>query len=108
MSTSRDFDLNSAFCDHAFGYAYYGLGQLRHNSNASGAQYGKRFKKDGVLGVCLNMNKGTLGFSLNGEFLGIAFTNEALKKGPIYPAVSLLHCAGCKIRGGQVPEFFLA
>ncbi len=43
-----------------------GLGQLRHGSNATGPSYGKRFKKEGVLGVCLNMNNGTLSFSLNG------------------------------------------
>ena len=73
VTSSKKFDLNSAFCDHPFGWAYYGiffsnlgLGQLRHASNATGAVYGKRFKKDGVLGVCLNMNKGTLSFSLNG------------------------------------------
>jgi hypothetical protein len=107
VTLSRDFDLNSAFCDHVFGYAYYGLAQLRHNSNASGSQYGKRFKKEGVLGVCLNMNKGTLSFALNGENMGVAFNTEALKKGPIYPAVSLLHCAGCKIKSAAIPEFFL-
>lgn len=108
VSTVRDFDLNSAFCDHPFGYAYYGLGQLRHHSNASGTQYGKRFKKDGTLGVCLNMNKGNLSFSLNGEYMGIAFSAvEGLKKGPIYPAVSLLHCAGCKISGAlPCPPWF--
>jgi E3 ubiquitin-protein ligase NRDP1 len=45
-------DFNSAFCDHAFGWAYYGniynyigLAQLRHGSNATGPAYGKRFKK---------------------------------------------------------------
>jgi hypothetical protein len=52
------------------------------------------------------MNKGTLSFALNGEYMGIAFTSETLKKGPIYPAVSLLHCAGCKIRGGNLPSFW--
>jgi E3 ubiquitin-protein ligase NRDP1 len=99
--------LNTAFCDHVFGFAYYGiivenigLGQLRHSSNASGPQYGKRLKKEGVLGVYLNMDKGQLSFSLNGENMGVAFDNAALKKGPIYPAVALLHCAGCTIRGG--------
>jgi hypothetical protein len=63
VSTNKDFDINSAFCDHSFGFAYYGtflsnslgLGQLRHNSNASGPSYGKRFKKEGILGCCLNM-----------------------------------------------------
>lgn len=45
---------------------YLGLGQLRHGSNATGAAYGKRFKKDGILGILLDMNKGTLSFALNG------------------------------------------
>jgi hypothetical protein len=66
VTTTTNFDLNTAFCDHVFGFAYYGLGQLRHNSNASGPQYGKRMKKEGVLGIFLNMDKGQLSFSLNG------------------------------------------
>jgi E3 ubiquitin-protein ligase NRDP1 len=83
------------------------LGQLRHFSNASGPAYGKKFKKEGVLGVCLNMNKGTLSFSLNGESMGAAYNDEALKNGIFYPAVALLHCAGCRIRGGiPVPSYF--
>jgi len=45
------------------------------------------------------MDKGQLSFSLNGENMGVAFDNPALKKGPIYPAVALLHCAGCIIKG---------
>ena len=36
VSTKLDFNYNSAFCDFEFGFAYYGLGQLRYNSNASG------------------------------------------------------------------------
>jgi len=43
------------------------------------------------LGICLNMNKGTLSFALDGEFLGTAYTSDKLKVGPIYPAVALLH-----------------
>jgi len=108
VTLKRDFNLNSAFCDYEFGYAYYGLAQLRQGSNASGGPYGKKFKKDGVLGVCLDMNKGTLSFSLNGESFGPAFKSEALTKGPIWPAVSLLHCAGCKlVTGKSVPQHFL-
>ena len=74
MATSNVFDYNTAFCDHKFGFAYYGLGQLRNGSNSTGGQYGRRFKKVGVLGVYLNMDLGTLSFSLNGEDFGIAFT----------------------------------
>lgn len=55
------------------------MGQLRHNSNASGPSYGKRFKKEGILGCCLNMEKGTLSFALNGEYWGVAFTDPKLK-----------------------------
>jgi hypothetical protein len=36
ISTKGDFNFNTAFCDFEYGYAFYGLGQLRHNSNASG------------------------------------------------------------------------
>jgi len=46
------------------------------------------------------MNKGTLSFALNGENFGVAFTTDALKKGPLFAAVSLLHLAGCGIRSG--------
>lgn len=105
--TKKDFNYNTASCDFEYGYAYYGLGQLRHNSNASGPQFGKRFKKEGVLGIYLNMNKGTLSFALNKEYFGVAFTDEKLKKGPIYPAVSLLHQAGCTIKSGvPTPAYF--
>ena len=58
------------FCLH-----YLGLGQLRNGSNATGSSYGKRFKKSGILGVCLNMDKGTLSFALDGEYMGVAFQN---------------------------------
>ena len=98
--------MNSSFSDYEFGFAYYGLGQLRHNSNASGPQYGKKFKKEGVLGVFLDMNRGILSFALNGDYFGVAYTNDALKKGPIFPAVSLLHCAGCKIVTGLKPPTY--
>lgn len=108
VSRNREFNYNSAFCDYEFGYAYYGVGQLRQNSNSVGVNYGKKFKESGVLGVCLNMNKGTLSFALDGDYWGVAFQNENLKKGPIYPAVSLLHFAGCRVVTGKPPpSYFL-
>jgi E3 ubiquitin-protein ligase NRDP1 len=108
VSLRKNFDPNTAYCDFDFGYAYYGLGQLRHGSNANGNPYGKKFKKQGALGVCLDMNRGLLSFSLDGQSFGVAFHSETLKKGPIYPAVALLHIAGCKIVSGKpVPEYFL-
>jgi len=54
------------------------------------------------------MNKGTLAFGLNGETFGVAYTDEKLKKGPVWAAVALLHCAGCKLETGKkVPSYFL-
>jgi E3 ubiquitin-protein ligase NRDP1 len=108
VATKRDFNADTAFCDYEYGFAYYGLGQLRHNSNSVGAPYGKRFKNAGVLGILLDMNKGTLSFALNGDYWGNAYQSDALKKGPIYPAVALLHMAGCSIECGKAaPSYFL-
>ena len=54
------------------------------------------------------MNNGTLSFSLNGENMGVAYTDQKLKTGTFYPAVSLLHCAGCKIKQvNNIPACFL-
>lgn len=108
VAMRKEFNYNTAFCDYEFGFAYYGLGQLRHNSNSIGGAYGKKFKKTGVLGICLDMNRGTLSFALDGEYWGEAYRSEALKKGPAYAAVSLLHQAGCTLETGKpVPSYFL-
>jgi len=55
-------------------------------NNSSGDSYGKRFWKERVLGVFLNMNKGTSSLSLDGVDMGVAFRDESLKRGPIYAA----------------------
>lgn len=96
-------DIQISFSDIETGWAFFGIGQLRHNSNSAGEKYGKSFKRLGVLGVFLNMNKGTLSFAIDGQYQGIAFEDEALKNGPLYPAVSLLHNAGCILVSGKAP-----
>ena len=68
-----------------------------------GSKYGKAFKRQGVLGVFLNMNRGSLAFAIDGQYLGTAFESEGLKKGPLYPAISLLHNAGCILVTGKAP-----
>jgi hypothetical protein len=107
IANKTNFNLNTAFCDYDYGWGYYGLGQLRHGNNSTGPKYGKPFKNGGYVGVYLDMNKGQLAFSLNGEFMGMAYEEEELKKGPLYAAVSLLHKAGCKlVVGSPAPSFF--
>ena len=76
---------------------------MRHSNNSVGEPYGRAFKKKGVLGVLLNMDIGTLSFSLDGEFMGVAFEDRILTKGPIWAAVSLLHIGGCTLISGLEP-----
>ena len=103
VTAQKTFNVNQSFSDYEFGFAYYGLGQLRHSNNSLGQGYGKVFKKKGVLGVLLNMDLGTLSFSLDGEFMGVAFEDPLLTKGPIWAAVSLLHIGGLTLVSGLEP-----
>ena len=56
------------------------------------------------IGVFLDMNAGTLSFTINNIDYGVAFTNNALKKGPLYPAISLLKAGGCTIKKLPIPH----
>mmetsp|Transcript_16219 Transcript_16219/g.2265 ORF Transcript_16219/g.2265 Transcript_16219/m.2265 type:complete len:121 (+) Transcript_16219:371-733(+) len=76
ISCGEDFSMDSAFCDYNHGWAFYGLGSIRHGSNSAGQNYGRKFKNSGVLGLYLDMNKGTISFSLDGQNLGIAFNDK--------------------------------
>lgn len=65
ISVQKLMNQKAAFSDYDYGWAFFGVGQLRHNSNSIGPKYGKAFKRHGVLGVFLNMNKGTLAFAMD-------------------------------------------
>ena len=55
------------------------------------------------------MDNGVLAFSIDKTVYGPAFIDEQLKYGPVYPCVSLLHHAGCKLTSGlQIPDGFLS
>ena len=108
VTKNPNFNYDTSFSDYPFGWAFYGVGQLRHENNANGETYGKKFKKSGTLGVFLDMNKGILSFALDREYFGIAYKSEELKHGPIYAAISLLHVGGCTLQTGipAQPYFF--
>ena len=59
VGVTKNINLNydTSFSDYNFGWAFYGIGQLRHSNNATGENYGKKFKKSGTLGVFLDMNR---------------------------------------------------
>jgi len=54
------------------------------------------------------MNKGTLAFAIDGVYFGVAFEEADLKtgSGTIWPAVSLLHNAGCTLVTGKRPPYY--
>lgn len=56
----------------------------------------------------LNMNKGTLAFAIDGVYFGVAFEEADLRtgSGTIWPAVSLLHNAGCTLVTGKRPPYY--
>lgn len=109
ITKNTNFNYDTSFSDYSFGWAFYGVGQLRHGNNATGDVYGKKFKKTGVLGVFLDMNRGILSFAIDGEYFGIGYQSEDLKTGPIWPAISLLHVGGCSLQTGiPAPLYFFS
>lgn len=70
---------------------------MRNGNAGHGINYGEKILKNGKIGVMLDMNKGILAFGLDKRCWGVAYKNEALKKGPIYPAITLIKHAGCSI-----------
>lgn len=102
VTRSLNFDMNKSFSDFDTGYAFFSQGQLRHGSDSYGEtlfpnliHLGVRFgepckpKEAHKIGVFLNLLRGEIGFSINGQFISIAFRGEELKQGPFYPAVAL-------------------
>jgi E3 ubiquitin-protein ligase NRDP1 len=45
VSALKLMNQKAAFSDYDYGWAFFGVGQLRHNSNANGLKYGKTFKR---------------------------------------------------------------
>lgn len=52
------------------------------------------------------MDIGTLSFALDGEYMGVAFQNNILTKGPIWAAISLLHIGGLTLVSGLEPPSY--
>lgn len=80
----REVNLSSFLGGDEHGWGYIGDRAVYHRRVKSKV-YGEPFATGDVIGVTLDMNKGTLSFSRNGIDLGIAF--EGLS-GVLYPAVS--------------------
>eukprot|EP00347_Sterkiella_histriomuscorum_P003770 403363015 len=86
----KDIQADQAFSDSQSGWAIYN-GELRHNSNSSGPKYGSSVQAGDVIGVMLDMVEGTICFSKNGRNWGVAFKDDELKKGELFPAVAPIY-----------------
>lgn len=97
VTKSLDFDRDSSFCDHATGFGYYSLGQLRTGSNKQGnslimrgIRYGDYLQPGKhTVGVLINLNQGRVVFYINGSIAGDAYSGLEFKEGPLYPAVAI-------------------
>mmetsp|Transcript_18552 Transcript_18552/g.8668 ORF Transcript_18552/g.8668 Transcript_18552/m.8668 type:complete len:99 (+) Transcript_18552:464-760(+) len=85
-----------AFSDQATGWAFFNRNAaLRHGSNCQGDSYGKKVEEGGLIEIRVDTKKGTLGFVLDGQDYGVAWTNPRLAEGDIYPAVACSSVSGC-------------
>lgn len=81
---TRDADLTTFLGGDDNGWGFIGDRALYHKRTKVKA-YGERFGQGDTIAVTLNMDRGTLSFSKNGQDLGVAF--EGLV-GSLYPAVA--------------------
>mmetsp|Transcript_83789 Transcript_83789/g.236753 ORF Transcript_83789/g.236753 Transcript_83789/m.236753 type:complete len:3060 (-) Transcript_83789:463-9642(-) len=80
----RQADLTTFLGGDDFGWGYIGDRALYHKRTKIKV-YGERFGQGDVIGVTLDMDRGTLSFSKNGLDLGVAFDGLG---GELYPAVA--------------------
>ena len=96
------FSRHAGVGDDTTSFAYDGCRKVKWNKERK--EYGKIWDIGDVVGVCLDMDKGTLEFYLNGKSLGIAFNN--IPKGEniaLFPAISLSRGESCLFNFGQIP-----
>ena len=100
--------LNTPFTRHAgvgddkTSYAFDGYRKIAWNGEKK--MYGRYWECGDVIGVCIDMDKRTIEFYLNGESLGIAFSN--ISKGDnvaYFPALSIYTKESCIFNFGQLP-----
>ncbi|CDW71638.1 spry domain containing protein [Stylonychia lemnae] len=85
---TRYSQMEQAFSDSIYGWAYYSGGQLRHNSGGDGAKYGEPYGQNAVIGVYVDMVVGRIFFSKDGRVFGSAFEEPKFLEMELYPACS--------------------
>jgi len=89
-AATRQADLTTFLGGDDFGWGYIGDRALYHKRTKVKV-YGERFGEGDVVGVTMDLDKGTLSFSKNGVDLGVAFEGLGAALGAggdVYPAVA--------------------
>ena len=92
---TRKCNLEFAFSDCEWGWAYYNSGYLRHNSGGDGPKYGEAYKEGDVIGVYLDLIDGRIFFSKEGKVFPVAYEDKKLLDLEIYPACCTLSKDEC-------------
>ena len=96
------FEYNEGVGDDSSSYAYDGYRNVLWHGKKK--EYGKLWDKGDVIGCCLDMDKRTMSFYLNGAFLGNASDNVDVGENHAYfPACSLSKKEKCVFNFGQTP-----
>lgn len=75
--------------------------------NVVTGKYGEEWMAGDVIGCCIDLDEGTISYSRNGHFLGIAFDNVQFGPGLAYfPAASLSYGESCQMNFGAAPLKF--
>lgn len=77
-------DTSSFLGGDDYGWGYIGDRALYHKRQKAKV-YGEKFCMGDTIGVILDLDKGTLAFERNGNYMGVAFTGLS---GELYPAVA--------------------
>lgn len=90
LVSNLNFDKTKSFSDTPYGYAFYTLGQLRHNDHGKGLRYAKKLETETFnIAIVYDSEEGSISFLVNEVNQGIAFQDESLKDVTLYPAVAL-------------------
>eukprot|EP00971_Amphidinium_carterae_P130096 2577046-Amphidinium_carterae.1 len=98
--------LSSLFLgDTAESWGWGGTGKKSHNNNFQ--DYGGPFKLDDVIGCIIDMEQGTISYTKNGQFMGVAFDNipPAASQTGMFPHL-LLKNVKCKLNFRSQDKWF--